>query len=138
MKVGTHYAPARKEHRAKREDPLLLTVEERLVRRAIEQSSAVTVIEYEYEVEWTRGDKPSLLWFDCLVWAIDEVTGQPVAKGLVDLLPHNARGNEPAILAEKQEYVKLVGIAFLQTPADELTKWRIRHWARKLARERRE
>jgi len=127
------YARARKEHAAKRADRVgfTLTPEELRLRRAIDRSSHIAVIEYEHEARGVRGTEPSILWFDALVWILDKM-GRPMLRGLIDLMPHDPRGNEPRIILEKAEFAKGVGIPLCTTRADELVNWRIQLWAWKL------
>jgi hypothetical protein len=133
------YAHARREHADKRADGVgfTLTPQELRLRRAIERSKHVTVIEYEHEVRGVRGTEPSILWFDALVWVLDQ-EGRPMLRGLIDLLPRGPRGNEPRIIQEKIEFAKGTGIPLCLTEADQLVDWRIRLWAWKLREEQRE
>jgi hypothetical protein len=130
------YSAARKEHMAKRADGIgfTLTPEELRLRRAIDRSEHVEVIEYEHEVRGVRGTEPSILWFDALVWVLD-AAGRPLLRGLIDLLPHEARGNEPRIIQEKAAFAEGTGIPLCATEADALTDWRIKLWCWKLRKE---
>ena len=113
-------------HVEKRDDISKLDVEELVLRRAIENCPIVEIIEYENEVRWRRGKLESLLWFDALVWLLDENT--PFAKGMIDLLPHQPRGGQPRLIEEKQDYCSHHDLPLLQTPADRLAEFRIKMW----------
>ena len=127
------YAAARKEHAAKRADGIgfTLTPEELRLRRAIDRSKDIAVIEYEHEVRGVRGTEVSILWFDVLAWILDDA-GRPMLRGLIDLLPHSPRGGEPRIIQEKAAFAEGTGIPLCTTPADALVDWRIKLWAWRL------
>ena len=118
----------RDEHIEKRDDISKLDVEELVLRRAIKENhSLIEVIEYENEVRWRRGKLGSLLWFDALVWLLDE-RGVPFTKGMIDLLPYQPRGGQMRLIEEKQDYCAHNNMPLLQTPATELTEFRIKMW----------
>ena len=121
------YAAARKEHAAKRADGIgfTLTPEELRLRRAIDRSKDIAVIEYEHEVRGVRGTEASILWFDVLAWALDK-HGRPITRILIDLIPHDARGGEPRIIQEKAAFAEGTGIPLCATRADALIDFRIK------------
>ena len=122
-------------HVEKRDNISKLDVEELVLRRAIKNSDLIEVIEYENEVRWKRGKLGSLLWFDALVWMLDE-NNTPFAKGMIDLLPYQPRGGQTRLIEEKQDYCAHHDFPLLQTPADELTEFRIKMWVWQQRRKR--
>ena len=114
-------------HVEKRDDISKLDIEELVLRRVIETNRLIEVIEYEHEVRWRRGKLGSLLWFDALVWLLDD-NDVPFAKGMIDLLPHRPVGGQPRLIEEKQDYCGHHDLPLLQTPADELADFRVKVW----------
>ena len=129
----TKYGRAIKEHARKRTDISALTPEELFLRRAIDRSPCITVIEYEYEVNWKRDGQPSILWFDAQVWMVGR-RHVPFAIGLIDHMPipNKIKGNVGRILDEKFEYAKHYGIPLLRASITDLLDFEIRLWAWKL------
>ena len=128
------YAGIRKRHLAKRDNITALSPPELLLRRAILRCERISVIEFEHEVYGVRDTGTSILWFDALVLILS-TDHQPLVKGLIDLYPRHPRGREVRILEEKIQYAAANDIPLCQTDADSLTDWRVKSWARKIARE---
>ena len=127
------YGAAIKEHARKRTDISALTPEELFLRRAIERSPWITVIEYEHEVRWERDGRPSILWFDAQVWMVGR-KHVPFAIGLIDHMPvpNKIKGNVGRILIEKAQYANHYGIPLLQPRLTDLLDFEIRLWSWKL------
>ena len=112
---------------AKRTDVSKLTVEEMFLRRAIDKTPGIAIIQYQHVGTLDKRE----LWFDAYVW-ITGAPGEEWPQGLVDLIPSSSGEKTHRNMRRKVDYADMIGLPLLQVRANSATRGILRVWVMKV------